>query len=74
MIPDKSDPRWKDILTGKIDHHFRFVAAGMCVSRNMRSVEAEKTQENMQRAVTELHTFFTKYEQIAKDDLETVFG
>jgi hypothetical protein len=74
MVPDKYDPRWKDLLTGKIRHEFKFAAASMCLARNMREIAAEHTPERIARGVDEVHTLCAKYEKLIADDLVAIFG
>jgi hypothetical protein len=74
MIPDKSDPRWMDLITGKKKHQFKFAAASLCVSRNMREVAKDPSLQQMMKSVDEIHALFTKYEKFAADDLRAIFG
>ena len=73
MIPSKTDPRWKKLVTGELDHQFKMTAAGMCVSRNQRMYKRESTDTVMTSAVENLHEFFTKFEKIAEDDIKALF-
>ena len=76
MIPDITDPRWKNIVTGKIQHQFGFIPAGMCVSRHVRAVAKDNSAASVNNAVTEIHQFFAKYEQLelVANDLKAIFG
>lgn len=74
MIPSKVDPRWKDLLTGKIDHKFKFAAAAMCVSRNQRAVKNNTDVMKLKNAVDEVFAFFQQYEQFCQEDLKAIFG
>lgn len=73
MIPGKTDPRWKDIIEGKISREYKTVAAGLCVSRNQRAYRMNQSAETMSKCVDELVSFFTKYENISRDDLKELF-
>ena len=73
MIPDKSDARWESLVTGDISHSFKMMAAGMCVSRNQRMYKRQNNPEAMRNAIANLHEFFTKFEQIAEEDIRTIF-
>jgi hypothetical protein len=74
MLPNENDSRWKNLVDGKINAKFKFVAASMCVSRNQRYYRMNPGPETMQIAVKELVEFFKKYENIAQADLEEIFG
>ncbi len=72
MLPQPSDHRWVDLVSGKIDHQFKSVPAGLCVSRNIRAVA--QNEKSPQECVQEVHAFFTKYEAILGDDIAAVFS
>lgn len=73
MIPDKSDERWKLIVMGKINKQFKTVSAGLCVSRTQRIYRMERTEFALNEGIDELHSFFSKYEKLAKEDIEDLF-
>ncbi|GAB1456124.1 MAG: hypothetical protein RBT62_11350 [Spirochaetia bacterium] len=72
MLPPKTDQRWQDLLSGKIDHQFKLFSAGMCVSRHSREIKANPAV--MAKSLDEVYAFFTKYEAIATEDLIALFG
>lgn len=72
MLPPKNDPRWKDLLSGKIKHEFKLFAAGMCISRLGREVKADPSK--LFPAVDEAFAFFTKFEGVASEDIKAIFG
>ena len=74
MIPNKSDKRWQDLVTGRITHQFKSVPAGMCVFRNVRALSQQGGEENIQKSVEEVYAFFAKYESILTDDIKAIFG
>ena len=74
MVPSKTDPRWKKLVSGELNHQFKMTAAGMCVSRNQRMYKRENSEAAMKSAVDNLHEFFTKFEQIAGDDINALFS
>lgn len=73
MIPPKSDPRWKDLLTGRCRHQFKLASAAMCVARNQRHVIQDSSPQMIEKCVDEIHTFFSKFESIAAEDLDAIF-
>lgn len=74
MIPDKSDQRWKKLVTGETVHQFKMTAAGMCVNRNQRMYKRENSDAAMKSAIENLHEFFAKYENVAEDDIKALFS
>lgn len=73
MIPPKSDPRWKQLLTGDLQHSFAAASAAMCVSRNRRRLLQDSSAEAVQKGVDDVHAFFSKFESIVADDLKAIF-
>jgi len=73
MIPPKTDPRWKNLIEGNIQHTFKLVSAGMCLARNQRHVHLNPNPETLQAAIDEVHAFFTKYENLLAEDLPVIF-
>jgi len=75
MIETKENPRWIALLKGDIHHtHFKFVAAAMMVSKCQRLVAFDTSPQGLKKSLDELHAFFTKYENLVKDDLNAIFG
>ncbi|HNY29488.1 MAG TPA: hypothetical protein PKO15_01250 [Fibrobacteria bacterium] len=75
MVPPKSHPRYRELVTGSFSHSFRLMPAGMCVTRNLRAIRIEGGQpEVVQQAIEDVHEFFAKYEPIMADDLKDIFG
>ncbi len=75
MLPPKSHPAWKRLVTGELTHAFQLVSAGMCVSRNVRAVQAQgKSPQAVDAAVEEVRAFFQRYENILQNDITRIFG
>lgn len=74
MIPKKEDPRWKDIVTGKINHQFKTVSAGMCLTRIKRNLGKDANEDTVSKAVEEIYLFFVKFENILQDDIKILFN
>ena len=73
MIPPKDDPRWLELLKGQIRHQFQLASAAMIVSRCQRQVFVDPSPQTIQKNLDELHAFFTKFENVAGDDLVGIF-
>jgi hypothetical protein len=74
MIMPKDDPRWMALLRGQIQHQFKFVAAAMMVSKCQRLVIFDSSPQNVDKTLNDLYAYFTKFENMVKDDLNTIFS
>ncbi|MBF0236769.1 MAG: hypothetical protein HQM12_03625 [SAR324 cluster bacterium] len=74
MIPDKSNPKWKQLVTGALPHQFKVVPAGMLISRLLRESQKDRSTANIERCVKEAHEFFIKYESLLGNDIKAIFG
>ncbi len=73
MLPQKSDPRWSGLLTGNIQHQFKAVAAGLCVSRHQRALKQNISPTAISAAIDDVYEFFKKYESIMQEDISAIF-
>jgi hypothetical protein len=73
MLPPIEDPRWNELLSGKIQHQFRSVPAGLMFSRLRRQLESDGSPSAIQRCKLEARAFFEKYEIILADDIAAIF-
>ena len=69
-IPPETRQEWQEIVSGNIK--FKKTVLQLLADRLKRNVENEDT--NLFSAVTELHTFFRKYKNAYRKDLEEIFG
>jgi hypothetical protein len=44
------------------------------VSKYQRATALDASPQGIRKSLDELHTFFTKYENLVKDDLNAIFG
>jgi|GEM_PF-1397662 len=73
MIVTKENPRWEELLTGKVNHKFRLASAAMMLSRCQRSVQNDPSPQTIKKNIDDLHAFFTKFENVAHDDMREIF-
>lgn len=71
MLPNKSDPRWLALLTGATNYKFSNAAVSMLMFQLKSKVRTDNA--NIAQHVAEMHTFFTKYENVLKDDIKVIF-
>ena len=73
MIVAKENPKWEELLTGKLKHQFRLASAAMMVSKCQRRVVSDLSPQNINKNIDELYAFFAKYEDLVTDDLKAIF-
>lgn len=75
MVPDKSHPRFRELVTGQYAHSFPIFSANMCLSNNLRKVRAGGASPTIvSAAIDDMHAFFVKFEADISDDLRRIFG
>ncbi len=74
MLPPKTDPRWRKLVTGEIKHEFELFSAGLMMTRIGRSLSHDSSEPTVQKYVDETHAFFSKYEAVLQNDIKAVFG
>ena len=74
MLPDKNDPMWEKLITGKIEHNFKQVSAGMMLSRMQRMTKTpELFNVEMSDLIEEVYSFFEKFENLLEEDIKKIF-
>jgi hypothetical protein len=73
MIPAKTDPRWRDLVSGKKEVQFTGLATKIFFTR-VKLMATKKEEAAVAQAITLAHEFFTKNEASAAADLRLVFG
>lgn len=73
MIPHKTDPRWKTLVQTNTDYGVKGLATRMMLTR-ARLLGSKKDEPSLKAAVDVAFEFFTKNEQIARDDVRAIFG
>jgi CheY-like chemotaxis protein len=75
MVPPKTHPRFKQLVTGEFTYSFRALAGSMCVSRNQREVRRSgKDEKAVAAAIDDVHAFFVKFEKALAADIDAIFG
>ncbi|WP_028580483.1 hypothetical protein [Desulfogranum japonicum] len=75
-IPPKTNPGWKEIVTGKKAFSLKFLAAKILLGRLVRTVKTDPSPDSVSAAIDELHALYTKNAatKSAQDDIKTIFG
>lgn len=75
MVPDKSHPRFRELVTGEYGHSFSGFPANMCLSNCQRRVRARGEDPTVvDAAVEEVHAFLQKFETEFAEDIRRIFG
>jgi hypothetical protein len=72
-VPAKTDPRWRDLVSGKKNVQFTGLATRICFTR-VRLIGGKPDDASVQQAITLAFDFFTKNETAAAEDLRLAFG
>lgn len=73
MIPNKTNPRWIPLVNGATKPNFKVFAGNMMLSQCARKIKNDPSTSTVQSCVDEAHAFFSKYENLYKDDLMAHF-
>jgi hypothetical protein len=73
-VPAKTDPRWRDVVSGKIVKPWQMLALKIMITRFITSIKADPSPANIQARVDEIHAFFEKNLKLAQADLTAIFG
>ena len=74
MFVSKEHPKWEDLLTGKIKHHFHLVPAGLMVSKCQRRVSLDSSPQSIKKNIDELYGFFSTHLNVVNNDLKAIFN
>lgn len=74
MVPDKNDSRWQALITAPLKSELHSFALKMMLTRLRNTYGRDSKPETLQSCVAELHSFFVRNEEIARDDLKSLLG
>lgn len=69
---DKSNKKWKDLVTGKLTLQTDNLGLQMFLKRTSTKFAHETTPVDLEKAIAELHTFFTKYERVLQKEIALI--
>lgn len=72
MIPEKSNPCWRNLATGKKSIQTEFLGLQMILKRQQRRCLATAPDTTLQAAAEELHAFFVKYQAVLANELKSL--
>ncbi len=74
MIPPKTDKKWEQLVSGRINKTFKSFPLSMMLSRHKREIMKDSSLQNINMHVDEAYEFFIKYERILEEDIIAIFG
>ncbi len=74
MIPDKTDPRWIDLVSHQDEIPLVAFASKMLLTRVRSLVKNDPSSQKVQEAVSIAYDFFKKNEHSVKEDIKFIFG
>ncbi|MCB1192983.1 MAG: hypothetical protein H7A23_00240 [Leptospiraceae bacterium] len=74
MLPDKSDQRWRELVTGKKKFTIKSLPTKILLGRVVLRAEMDTSPENVNKCVSEVYDYFTKNIKVVENDLKQIFG
>jgi hypothetical protein len=72
LIPDKNNPCWQNLATGKKVIQTQFLGLQMILKRQQRHLQTSMTDATVKAAAEELHAFFVKYEAVLAPEINSL--
>ena len=73
MIPAKSHPKWEALVKGDIKPNFKVFSGNMMLNQLSRAIKNDNSNRNIQNCVDRAHDFFTRFENLFSEELNTLF-
>jgi hypothetical protein len=74
MIAPKTDPKWAALVKGQLECKFSNPPASMLLWRLKCVLRRDPSPTAVNKAIDEMHAFFSKYENQVQSDLNTIFN
>jgi hypothetical protein len=74
MIPQKTDEKWKLLVTGRIEHDFKAVPAGLMLSMIKRQIKGDNSDAAIDMCINKIYDFFQRFESILQEDINAIFN
>jgi len=74
VVPNRNDSRWQALITGPLKSDLHSFALKMLLTRLRNTYGRDSTPQTLQSCTTELHSFFVRNEEIAREDLKALLG
>jgi hypothetical protein len=74
VLPPTSDPRWRDVVTGKKKVPFDLLPLRMLMIGIRYSTRTDPSDKNVDECVMEVYNFFEANSMSAQKDIGNIFG
>jgi hypothetical protein len=72
VIPDKANPCWREMVTGKRSVQTQMLGLQMILKRMQRHLASSPDDAAIQAAAHEVHGFFLKYESSLSNEIKSL--
>jgi len=72
VIPDKSNRKWRELVTGKTSLQTENLGLQMFLKRAASKLAQETSTDEIDKSITELHSFFVKYERVLQKEIAAI--
>lgn len=69
---DIGHKKWKDLVTGKLALQTDNLGLQMFLKRTTTKLTMQSTAAELEKAITEMHGFFVKYERILQKEIALI--
>lgn len=69
---DKGNRKWMDLVTGKIPLQTDNLGLQMFLKRTITKLSTQAAPAELEKAATEMHSFFVKYERILQKEIAII--
>jgi len=75
-IPESSNPKWTDIVTGKLTYQFTFLGAKILLGHLLITTKNDSSPEKIKKCASELRELFNRNTKLpsVQEDLKKIFG
>ena len=73
-IPSQLDPRWRELVTGRISPRWQNLAVKMLMKRVVEATAADPKPTTVAKCVNEVHAYFVKNTVTAAQDIALAFS
>ena len=75
-IANSSNPKWTDIVTGKLTYQFKFLGAKILLGHLLITTKNDSSPETIKKCATDLRELFHRNTKLpsVQEDLKKIFG
>jgi hypothetical protein len=73
VLPPKTHEKWRQVVTGKSKYQFEHLGLRILLTRIELQLMRDSSEDSVQKGITELHSFFQKFQAVTEADLKKIF-